>query len=94
MNAPFQAGDKVVCVDASPPRSIDNGDRLQRDAIYSVAACWSNTGGTSWAVLPIGHSPPRHPLTGNLIGWASERFRRIWTQTTSVTTSIEQPATR
>jgi hypothetical protein len=77
MSAPFQPGDVVVCVDASPGR-LSGRRSLKLRMVYRVSACRPSLDGTpSGHVLVDGESP--HGITdmGAWRGWDTVRFRKV-----------------
>ncbi len=97
MSAPFQAGDKAVLIDDNwPPEALTRFVTLPvRDAVYCVAGCEQSidTFGhpipNAWSVHLVGfESAMSHP-SGHPYGFWHIRLRRVWTQSTSVTTSAD-----
>lgn len=105
---PLKAGDKVVALDTSSPDPRLSGV-LVKGVIYTVrdwheghvgppeaTQCIDGSVSTQIVnVVGIEGEQVWHVQPGRTVeyGWHHSWFRRIWTQTTSVSSSIEQPAT-
>lgn len=94
MTAPFQSGDKVVCVDASPGR-VTRSATLTLGGVYCVEACWESLyryQRGQFGVRLCGEQDAYNEA-GLLVGWHTDRFRKVWSATDSVAVTERNEAT-